>query len=153
MPADSEPTFPRTWRPLGVRLAAVFFTVMLTIVCIGAAIGLGAEVRAQFTVFQISTLIVMALGGLAVVNALVRCRVTATEEGVVVVNGYRTRRFTWAEVVAVRMPRGAPWASLDISDGTNVSVIGIQSSDGERAVRAVRELRVLLETRTPDVDH
>jgi len=145
MPADSELTLPRTWRPLGVRLAAAFFTVMLTVVCVGAAIGLGAETRAKFTVFQVATLILMALGALVLLNALTRCRVTATEEGLVVVNGYRTRRFEWAEVVAVRMPRGAPWASFDISDGTNVAAVGIQSADGERAVRAVRELRTLID--------
>lgn len=145
MPADSDLALPRTWRPLGVRVAALFFTVMLAIVCVGAAIGLGAETRARFTVFQVSTLIAMALGGLALLNALTRCRVTATEEGLVVVNGYRTRHFEWAEVVAVRMPQGAPWATLDISDGTNVATLGIQSSDGERAVRAVRELRRLID--------
>ena len=29
--------------------------------------------------------------------------------------------------------RGAPWGTLDLSDGTTVSVIGVQGSDGDRA--------------------
>ena len=37
------------------------------------------------------------------------------------------------------LPPGAPWATLDLSDGTTVSAMGIQGSDGARARRAVRD--------------
>ena len=43
------------------------------------------------------------------------------------------------------MPPGAPWATLDLADGTTVPVMGIQGSDGQRARRAVRDLRTLVE--------
>ncbi len=78
-------------------------------------------------------------------HALARSRVVAREDGLLVVNGYRRRSFTWPEVVAVRIPPGAPWASLDLSDGTSVAVMGIQGSDGARASAAVRELRGYLD--------
>jgi hypothetical protein len=51
-------------------------------------------------------------------------------------------------VVGVNLRRGAPWAGLDLSDGTSASMVGIQGSDGERAVRAVRELRALVDANT-----
>ena len=46
------------------------------------------------------------------------------------------------------MPRGAPWASLDLADGTAASVMALQATDGERALTGVRQLRSLLERRT-----
>ena len=65
-----------------------------------------------------------------------------------VVNGYRKRELDWAEVVAVNMPPGAPWAVLDLADGTSTPAMGIQGSDGARARTAVRELRSVLAERS-----
>ena len=143
MPADSEFVLPRTWRPLGVRIAGVLFGAIFLIFCAFAWYALGAETREKFTLLQRATLVGMGAGLVAALHALGRCRIDATEKGVVVVNGYRRREFEWAQVVAVRLRSGAPWASLDISDGTTVPVMGIQGSDGPRAVKAVRELRSL----------
>ena len=61
--------------------------------------------------------------------------------GVTVVNGYRRRAYEWSQVVAVNLRRGAPWAGMDLSDGTSIPVMAIQGSDGRRAIRAVQELR------------
>jgi hypothetical protein len=46
--------------------------------------------------------------------------------------------------VGVNLRRGAPWAGMDLSDGTSISMVAIQGSDGQRAVRAVRQLRRLV---------
>jgi hypothetical protein len=81
----------------------------------------------------------------AVAYALMRSRVVAEDERLVVVNGYKRREFDWPEVLAVRLPPGAPWATLDLADGTTVPAMGIQGSDGQRARTAVRELRALLD--------
>ena len=54
------------------------------------------------------------------------------------VNGYRSRRFEWNEVVAVTLRPGSPWAVLDLADGTTVPAMGIQGSDGARATAQVR---------------
>jgi hypothetical protein len=44
----------------------------------------------------------------------------------------------------VHLPPGAPWVVLDLADGTSVSALGIQASDGARAHQAVRQLRALI---------
>jgi hypothetical protein len=144
MPAVSEPTLPHTWRPLGVRLAILFFGGLLVVVCVAGWFAVGSEVRSRVTVYQqITVLLIAALGG-AVAWGLVRCRLTADDRGLVVVNGYRQRAYDWAEVLAVHLPSGAPFATLDLADGTSSLCLAIQSADGERARIAVRQLRLLL---------
>jgi hypothetical protein len=144
MPAVSEPSLPHTWRPLGVRLAFVFFGGLLVVVCVAGWYAVGPEVRARVTVYQrLTVLLIAALAG-ALAWGLMRCRVTASTSGLEVVNGYRTHAFDWAEVVAVHLPRGAPFAILDLADGTSRQALAIQSADGDRARLAVRQIRLLL---------
>jgi hypothetical protein len=145
MPVVSEPSLPHTWRPLGVRLAALFFGGMLLVVCVAGWIAVGPEVRGGVTPYQQATLLLIALAGAVVLWGLVRCRVSATERGILLVNGFRNHAYEWAEVVAVHMPRGAPFATLDLADGTTIQAIGIQSADGDRAKIAVVQLRMLVE--------
>lgn len=141
----SSPTsLPRTWRPLGTRLAGWFFGLMLLVVCTAAWLTFDDEVKDALTWGQRITL--LGLGALAgaAFNGLMRSRLRATTDGLVVVNGYRARTYTWAQVVAINLPQGAPWATLDLADGTSVAAVGIQGSDGDRARAAVREVRELL---------
>lgn len=145
MPAGSEVTLPHTWRPLGVRVAAAFFGGLLLLICGVAWFALDESIRAQVTMLERATVLLLALAAGAVGHALVRSRVEAHPDRLVVVNGYRRREYDWPEVVAVRLPRGAPWATLDLSDGTTVPAMGIQGSDGDRARLAVRQLRALLD--------
>ena len=147
MPAASEgrPALPRTWRPLGVRLAVIVFGGLLVLVCAFAWFGFDASVRDRFTLFQRATLVLLAALFGAVGHALARSRVVAEADRLVVVNGYRRRELAWAEVLAVHLVPGAPWAVLDLADGSTASVLAIQGSDGDRARRAVREIRSLLE--------
>jgi Bacterial PH domain len=140
----SAPTLPHTWRPLGVRLAVWFFGGMLAVVCVAGWVAVGADVRARVTIYQQATVVLLALAALAVAGGLVRCKVTATAAGLDVVNGYRLHHYEWAEVLAIHMPQGAPFPTLDLADGTSRPTFGIQASDGDRARQAVRELRVLL---------
>jgi hypothetical protein len=148
MPAASEVTLPHTWRPLGVRIAGILFGSMLLVVCAFAWLGFDDETRAKFTPFQRGTIVFFALLALALGHALVRSRVVAEVERLVVVNGYRRREFEWPEVLAVHLPPGAPWATLDLADGTSTAAMGIQGSDGDRARTAVRELRRVLAARS-----
>jgi len=74
-----------------------------------------------------------------------RCRISATEHGLLLVNGFRRHSYDWPEVLAVHLPRGAPFAVLDLADGTSIQTLAIQSSDGDRAKVAVLQLRLLLE--------
>jgi hypothetical protein len=144
MPAVSEPSLPHTWRPLGVRLAVIFFGGLLAVVCVAGWIAVGSDVRAKVTVYQQATMVLIAALAGAVAWGLYRCRVTADSQGLEVVNGYRTHHYEWAEVLAVHMPPGAPFPTLDLADGTSRPAMGIQASDGDRARQAVRELRELL---------
>jgi hypothetical protein len=144
MPVDSEVELPHTWRPLGVRLAGAFFGGLLLAVCAVAWFTFDAETRARFTVFQRGTLVFLGMIAFAAGFALVRSRVVAEADRLVVVNGYRKRTYEWAEVLAIHLPPGAPWAVLDLADGTSAPAMGIQGSDGGRARRAVTQLRSLL---------
>jgi hypothetical protein len=135
---------PHTWRPFGARVAGVLLGGMLLLLVVAVWVAWGADVRARFTFFQRSTLVGFGLIAFGCWFALMRSRVTADAHGVTVVNGYRRRVFEWSEVIAVNLRRGAPWAGMDLSDGTSISMVAIQGSDGERAIRAVRELRRLI---------
>ena len=118
----------------------------LLVVCAFAWFSFDEETRAKFTPFQRGTLVFLGLLGFAVFYALVRSRVVATAERLIVVNGFRRREYEWAEIIAVHLPPGAPWAVLDLSDGTSAPAMGIQGSDGARATTAVRQLRALIDS-------
>jgi hypothetical protein len=151
MPAGSEAVpvpLPHTFRPLGVRLAVYILGGVLLLFCALIWLAFPADVRDQFTTFQRATLVALGLGFGAAGYALARSRLVARQDGLTVVNGYRARRYEWSEVVAVRLKPGSPWATLDISDGTTVSAMGIQGSDGPRASSQVRQLRTLVDRLT-----
>src|SRR3954447_4062854 len=144
MPAVSEPSLPHTWRPLGVRLAFAFFGGLLVVVCVAAWYAVGADVRARVSIYErITTFLIAALAA-AVAWGLMRCKVTAGPSGLEIVNGYRRHAYDWAEVLAVHLPTGAPFAILDLADGTSRQALAIQSADGDRAKVAVRQLRMIL---------
>lgn len=147
MPVVSEPVLPHTWRPLGVRMAGAIFGAALLVVTGFAWFAFDDQTREAFSTFQRSTVVV--LGGLfyAAGFALARSRVLAESTRLVVVNGYRRHQYAWAEVLAVHLAPGAPWAVLDLADGTSQPAMGIQGSDGARAQRAVAELRLLIDQR------
>ncbi len=155
MPAASDPagrqlpSLPHTWRPLGVRVAVIGFGVMLLVVVVAAWYGFDPSVRARFSGLQRFT--VLAMGALlgSCGWALGRARLTARADSLVVVNGFRSRTLEWAEVVGIHLPPGAPWATLDLADGSTISAMAFQGSDGRRARDGVREVRALLDSAAP----
>ena len=149
MPAGSEggagvPSLPVTWRPLGPRIVGIVLGVGLLAVFAVAWFSFDAETRAKFTPFQIGTMVALTGIGFGALYALIRSRAVARPEGLLVVNGYRRRELAWEQVVGVNLSPGAPWVTLDLSDGSTVSVLAIQGSDGARAVTAARTLRRLV---------
>lgn len=144
MPADSEPARRYSYRPLGVRMVGTVAGLGLLAVCLGAWIAIGPDVRDRFTFLQRATLVAIGVGIAVLVHALTRSRVVVRGDRVSVVNGYRRRDLERAQVVALRMRRGAPWAEMDLADGTTIPVMAIQGSDGARAVEAVRAVRRLV---------
>lgn len=147
MPADSEPLprLPHTWRPLGPRIAAAVFGLVLVGAFAFLWLSFDEQTREAINVFERATVIILVGTGLAFLYALARSKVVATGDGLTVVNGYRRRQYEWAEVVAIRLPPGAPWPTLDLDDGTTVSALGIHGSDGERAKVAVRQIKAMLD--------
>ncbi len=135
---------PHTFRPLGVRIAVYLFGGLLVLTAAVIWFTFPQSVRDQFTLFQRSTLVVLSAGFLAVGYGMARSRVEATDAGLRIINGYKVHFFEWNEVLAVSLRPGSPWAVLDLSDGTSVSAVGIQGSDGNRARRQVAELRRLV---------
>jgi PH (Pleckstrin Homology) domain-containing protein len=148
MPADSDTGLPVTFRPLGVRLAIYVLGALLLAVVVVMWLSFPREIRDQFTILERITLVGFGVLFYAAGYALARSRVVARENGLTVVNGYRTRRFEWNEILAVTLRSGSPWAVLDLSDGTTVPAMGIQSSDGDRATQQVRRVRALVNAHT-----
>ncbi|MCR1781430.1 PH domain-containing protein [Nocardioides carbamazepini] len=138
------PTVPRTWRPLGPRIAAATFGVVLVGAFAWLWIQFDDETRARVNNLEKVTVVFFILLGLFLLNGLARSRVVASADGLTIVNGYRTRRLSWAEVGTVRMPQGAPWPHLQQGEDHKISLLGIHASDGARAATAVRELRALV---------
>lgn len=149
MPAGSDlPRLPHTFRPLGVRMAVYLFGGMLIVVALVVWFAFPADIRDAFTIVQRLTVLAFGLVAVAAGYALARSRVVAREDEVRVVNGYKTRRLDWNQIVAVNLRPGSPWVVLDLSDGTSMGALGIQGSDGARAANQVRQLRALVEAKT-----
>lgn len=142
-------TLPHTWRPFGARMMGGMAGFSLLVMTIAVWILFGEDVRSRFSFLERATLVLFGVMAFSVWFALMRSKVVADEAGVTVVNGYRSRVYAWSQIVAVNLRRGAPWAGIDLSDGTSVSAMGIQGSDGERARQAVRDLRRLVAENTP----
>jgi Bacterial PH domain len=135
---------PKTWRPFGVRMAGWIFGLALVIVLAGAWISFPQAVKDGFSIWQRITTVLLFGGFLAAEYGLMRCRATASATGLTVVNGYRVHVFAWTQIVSIKLPVGAPWAVLDLDDGTTCSVMALQSADGLRAKRGVEQIRSLL---------
>lgn len=148
MPADSEPkALPVTFRPLGVRIAVLVLGVLLVAVCAVIWLAFPQHVRDQFTLLQRLTLLAFGLAAAAGGYALARSRVEARTEGIVAVNGYRSHAYPWDQLAGVTLRAGGPWAILELADGSTAAAMGIQGSDGARAVAQVRQLREIMRSR------
>lgn len=135
-------------------IVACIVGVGLVAVATGLWVAMPAETRADFSVPQILTLLLMLVAVLGALYGIARTRVTADQDGVTIVNVYRVHRLDWAQIVRVSLRTGDPWVVLDVDDGTTRSVMALQSADGARTRLALRDLRTLVEenTRTPRDD-
>jgi hypothetical protein len=139
---------PHTFRPLGVRVVGYPLGGMLFVLLLVIWLAFPPQTRAEFSGPERGAALALVAAGLAIAYGLLRCRVVAREDGVTVVNGYRSHHYEWNQIVVVSLRSGSPWVTLDLSDGTTVSALGIQGSDGARAVVQVRQLRALVEQQT-----
>ena len=77
--------------------------------------------------------LVCAAAGTFAIHRLANVHAVASTQGLLIVNWARSRRLEWAEVLAVRLAPGDPWVYLDVSDGTTLPVMAVQTADGARA--------------------
>lgn len=139
---------PKVYRPLGARMVSAVSAGVFTAVVVFLWLMLPPHVRDQFGWFERFTLLLVFLAILAVLYGVFRTRLTATERGVAVTNGYRRHELYWAEIIAISLTSNRPWALLDLTDGSTVAVMALQTSDGARATRLARELSVLIADRS-----
>jgi hypothetical protein len=132
------------FRPLGIRWAAIALGLALLAVVIAIWIAFPQETRDKFTLLQRLTL--LGFGAVTVLAgyAMGRCRVDAREDGLLVVNGFRSRLYPWDSIARVTLRHGGPWAIIELKDGTTASAMGIQGSDGTRAVTQVKRVRAIM---------
>jgi hypothetical protein len=135
------PDLPVTFRPTRTRIVllgvgAAVFTVITVIALTLQVLDPGERASLIFTALLFAGVLVL----------LSRPHVTATEEGLTVVNLTTVRRLEWAEVIRVNLRAGDPWVQLDLADGTTLPAMGIQPGIArERALTDARALRALAE--------
>ncbi|TDD36650.1 PH domain-containing protein [Saccharopolyspora elongata] len=131
-------------RPRKVRRVAIPIAVVLVLAF--AVVGLLLRNTPTGVIFSVSDQVAMVALGLLLgggVMLLTRPRLRADADGVEVRNIIGTQRFSWPLVQAVTFPDGASWARLELPEDEYVPIMAIQASDGERAIKAMRELREL----------
>ncbi|QVQ54691.1 PH domain-containing protein [Spiractinospora alimapuensis] len=131
------------WRPRRIRvvMGVLAVAIMVTLVILAVIL------PPNWTIVDRVSLVLLGLVGAVVMGFLARASITATEDGLRVVNIIRTWILEWPEIVDVRMPEGEPWPTLDLADGTSIVAMGIQRSDGPRAQDDLAQLIALLHER------
>jgi hypothetical protein len=124
---------------------------------IGAVIAFGGFTALSFTLgsetFEGGTITwpdQAAMVGLGVIGAgialsFLRLRVRADAKGIEVTNVASKRYFPWQVVTAVNFTDKMTWATVELADDDEMSIMAVQVSDKERAVAAIKHLRALLE--------
>lgn len=143
----------RTFRPRRARVVGWAFAVGFLAVMVGVSIALTFSPDSGWTPSDSVSAVVFALivsGGLA---RLVSVRALVTPEALVVRNVVFTREVPWGSVVAVRFGGADPWLTLDLDDGENLAVMGVQRADGEFARAEALRLARLVESRAPRPQH
>ncbi len=125
----------RTFRPTGV-IVVMWATVAVLLVLVGV-VGTRLPEGYGFSTSQTAT--IFALIGFVALSALAvtLSRVTADEDGLTFVNGFRKRRLRWDDIAVVSMRPGAPWPTVVTTDDRRFILFGIQGSEGASAREAV----------------
>ena len=136
------------FRPRGVRIVgAVVFTILAASPFV-TWIFLPDSARDRFVGADLVLLTFLYGLFFAAGYAVLRCRVDATDEALVIVNGYRRREMLWADIARLGLPSGAPFARVETHDDQSINLLGIQGSDGAYAREATRQLRRMHQERT-----
>jgi hypothetical protein len=81
------------------------------------------------------------LAVLVLLHGIGRSYVRVDDDGVRVLNGYRTYDVPWAKIEGFAMNAGAPWPTMVTTDDERIILFAIQGSDGPYAREALAYLR------------
>ena len=146
MPGDTVPHDSVKAKPLWTFHPAIIAMMTAVMgVCIIAVFGViwfrfDAESRATFSWFQRLTLLAFFGTVLYLLYRMATVRVTAYEDSLRVRNVFRTYRYPWNDVKALRFRAGDPWLQLFDAEGNRLGILAVQASEGARAGRAAKEL-------------
>ena len=126
-------------------LTSLVLSAVLFIAVLYGWYAIGPDIREQVSVSQAITLLVVALGMVAIFMSVGYSRLYADERGVIIRNGPVLRKFTIEQVAGLRLRDGDPWAYLLVKDGAGGvrrrAVLAIQQLEGVRAKRKVTQVR------------
>ena len=129
----------RTFRPGGARIVAYVVAVFMLVFT--AVIGFALPPSASFSCAENLTLGVVILAVLALLHGIGRSYVRVDDDGVRVLNGYRSYVVPWAEIKGFAMNDGAPWPTMVTTDDERIILFAIQGTDGPYAQEALAYLR------------
>jgi len=116
---------------MGLSIVAVFGVIWFQ---------LSSDARGTFTLFQRLTLLAFFGAVLYLLFRMATVRVSAYEDCLRVRNVFRTYRYEWTDVKALRFRAGDPWLQLFDAEGNRLGVLAVQASEGARASTAANEL-------------
>lgn len=153
-PAASEHKDTVTFRPVRLLRWVSTFSALLVVATLGIAIGLGAEVRGNFTPLQTGTLLFFVAFMVALIMSLGLSYGRAEADGFTWRNGIRTHHVAWSEIRGLVFRSGDPWAYLltespnKLSDEpARIAIMAIQSTDRSSAQDKADRLRGLIAER------
>ncbi|MFC4337807.1 PH domain-containing protein [Salininema proteolyticum] len=135
------------YRPLKARVGAWATAAVLFLTFGGLSFTFGATTAGGGAVTTADHLGMWGLGAVAafVVLIFTRPRVRVTDRGIEVRNLGSPTFLPWEVVEGLSFPKGVPWATLELADDDEISLMAVQTTDKARALEATKRLRTLLE--------
>ncbi|NLE98698.1 MAG: hypothetical protein GX596_12040 [Propionibacterium sp.] len=134
-----------------VSLPALVTGIVLTAILMAGALAvwwaLGPEIRAQVSWIQAATLLFFVVFMMGVMLMIGYSHLWAENGKIVIRNGPVLRKIDVEDVAGLRLRKGDAWAYLLVKDPERPgsvqrrAVLAIQSLEGKRAEKKVRELR------------
>jgi hypothetical protein len=138
-PLEYQPRKSRIGAWIGAAVAFVGFTAL------SFTLGNTTVEGGAVTIADQAAMIGLGVVGAGIALSFLRLRVRADEKGIEVTNVTSKRYFPWQVVTAINFTDKMTWATVELADDDEMSIMAIQVSDKARAVAAIKHLRALLE--------
>lgn len=140
----TDPDLYRPFVPRRARRVAYGVAVAQLVVITGLALGLPWFGGIDLAWYDQAQMILVALAIAVVLWRFGQVAAHPSATHLEVRNLVRTTRLTWPEIVAVHFGGGAPWVSLDLSDGESLAVMAVQRADGADSDAEAQRLATLV---------